>query len=79
MSRQKGYSGEISRGNRSSVVTSTPICSWVVAYAYAKIGYRFGVSPRVATPDDIDDWIKANPKEWTQVYPPPPAHSTGLT
>jgi len=33
-----------------------PICSWLVAYVYDRIlGYRFGVEPNAAQPDDILD------------------------
>lgn len=39
------------------VMDNYPICSWVVAYAYDDIGYRFGVEPKKATPDDIYDHI----------------------
>ncbi len=33
-----------------------PICSWVVAYAYKKIGRDFGVPPNGADPDHIWDY-----------------------
>jgi len=46
-----------------------PICSWEVAWTYEEcVGYRFGVSPRAATPDDIVDWIEAHPDDWECVY-----------
>jgi len=33
-----------------------PICSWLVAYVYDRVlGYRFGVPPNAAQPDDILD------------------------
>jgi len=54
---------------RLAFLDNYPICSWLVAYAYDGIGYQFGVPPWACTPDDIDDWIKAYPSEWTQVYP----------
>jgi len=34
-----------------------PICSWLVAYSYAKAGKEFGVDPGAATPDDIWDFV----------------------
>lgn len=40
-----------------------PICSWLVAYAYAKIGYQFKVPPWAATPDDIWDWVTTS-SDW---------------
>lgn len=47
-----------------------PICSWVVAWAYWRghSRYRFGVSPQVATPDDIYDFVtKPHCMGWTMV------------
>jgi hypothetical protein len=35
-----------------------PICSWVVADAFAKVGKDFGVEVGMATPDDIWDFIE---------------------
>ena len=32
-----------------------PICSWIVAQAYSRAGYTFGVEPGQADPDDIWD------------------------
>lgn len=37
-----------------------PICSFVVAKAYAQAGYWFGVAAEQATPDDIDDFVRIN-------------------
>lgn len=34
-----------------------PICSWLVAHSYAKIGKHFGVPPGAADPDDIWDFV----------------------
>ncbi len=51
-----------------------PICSWLWAYAYDRVlGYRFGMPPRAAAPDDILDWIEDRP-EWFMV-----AESKGVT
>lgn len=41
-----------------------PICSWVVAFAYDKIGYRFNnLDPKYATPDCLHDHLVAD-KDW---------------
>lgn len=37
-----------------------PICSWLVAHAYSKVGRDFGVEPGGASPDDICDFVRAN-------------------
>jgi hypothetical protein len=44
-----------------------PICSWVVAYAFAEAGRHFGVEPGAATPDDIWDFVTANPHVYREV------------
>lgn len=44
-----------------------PICSWVVAYAYNKAGYSFGIEPGAASPDDIWDYIQDHPDEFVCV------------
>lgn len=44
---------------RVAAMDKYPICSWVVACAYAKAGKNFGVAPGAATPDDI--WISSPP------------------
>lgn len=46
-----------------------PICSWVVAQAYAKAGKFFGVAPGSANPDDIWDFVVANPDKYTCIWP----------
>ena len=46
-----------------------PICSWVVAQAYSDAGYTFGVEPGAASPDDIWDFIQANPDKFHEVHP----------
>jgi cell wall-associated NlpC family hydrolase len=44
------------------------VCSTLVARAYANgAGIKFGVDPHSATPDDLWDYMKANPKQWTLV------------
>ncbi len=42
-----------------------PICSWVVAHAYAAAKYHFGVEPGAATPDDIWDYVTTHPNNYT--------------
>jgi hypothetical protein len=46
-----------------------PICSWVVASAYADVNLFFGVEPGEASPDDIWDFVTSNPDKYGQVYP----------
>jgi hypothetical protein len=46
-----------------------PICSWLVAHAFAKAGKTFGVDAGAADPDDIWDFITANPDKYTLVHP----------
>jgi hypothetical protein len=46
-----------------------PICSWVVAHAYAAVGLNFGVDPGAATPDDIWDFVKSHPAKYECVKP----------
>jgi DNA-binding transcriptional ArsR family regulator len=48
---------------------SYPICSWLVAHAYAKIGKHFGVNPGAATPDDIWDFVTSRSKIYQEVRP----------
>ncbi len=38
-----------------------PICSWLVAHAYAKADYTFGTDPGAADPDDIWDFVDKKP------------------
>lgn len=46
-----------------------PICSWLVAYAYDKVGKWFGVPPEAADPDHIWDYLVAHPAEYMQIRP----------
>ena len=47
-----------------------PICSWVVAQAFHKgAGKDFGCPPGQAQPDDIDDFIQANPDKYMEIIP----------
>jgi hypothetical protein len=54
---------------RFAAMDKYPICSWVVAYAYAEAGYDFGVHPGAASPDDIHDFCVANPDKYIEVHP----------
>lgn len=44
-----------------------PICSWVVAYAFAEADKHFDVEPGAATPDDIWDFVTGNPDVYREV------------
>lgn len=46
-----------------------PICSWLVAHAFAKAGKNFGVQPGAASPDDIWDFIQGHPQIYELVRP----------
>lgn len=46
-----------------------PICSWVVAHAFAAAGKHFGVEPGEATPDDVWDFVIANPQIYREIRP----------
>jgi hypothetical protein len=52
-----------------------PICSWVVAHAFAAAGKHFGVEPGAATPDDIWDFVTARPDVYREVLPLAPLPS----
>jgi hypothetical protein len=46
-----------------------PICSWLVAHAFAKTGKNFGVQPGAASPDDIWDFIQKYPQIYELIRP----------
>jgi len=46
-----------------------PICSWLVAHAYAAIGKNFGVDTGEASPDDIWDFCIGNPDKYKCIFP----------
>jgi hypothetical protein len=46
-----------------------PMCSWLVAHAYSKAGYNFGVKPDAAEPDDIWDYVTSNPDKYKCIWP----------
>ena len=45
-----------------------PICSWVVADAFAEAGKDFDVEVGMATPDDIWDFIQNNSDKYKEIY-----------
>jgi hypothetical protein len=49
---------------RLSWLDDFPICSYLVAQAYADIGFEFGVSAKLASPDDIWDFVNCNPSKY---------------
>ena len=46
-----------------------PICSWLVAHAFAKAGKTFGVPPGMASPDDIWDFVNEEPEKYSEIMP----------
>jgi len=44
-----------------------PICSWLVAHAYAAADKHFGVSPGAADPDDIWDFVNKKPGYYERI------------
>lgn len=45
-----------------------PICSWLVAAAYAAADKDFGCPVGLAEPDDIWDFVNANPDKYKEVW-----------
>lgn len=54
---------------RLARVDEYPICSWIVAFAYDAIKQSFGVPPRSASPDDIEDYVLAHPEKFLCILP----------
>lgn len=52
---------------RLTQVDNYPICSWVVAKAYAAAGHTFGVDAGAASPDDIWDYVTKHPEQFHMV------------
>ena len=46
-----------------------PICSWVVADAFAEAGKDFSVEVGMATPDDIWDFVVKNTDKYEEIHP----------
>lgn len=42
-----------------------PICSFLVANAYAQVGLDFGITSNMATPDDILDFALSHPQKYS--------------
>jgi hypothetical protein len=59
-------------------INDYPICSWLVAHAFAKAGEIFGKPPDAADPDDIWDFIQTHPQKYRMLWPlsplMPPKH-----
>ena len=45
---------------RLAVIDRWPICSYLIADATARRGYRFGIDAKMATPDDMMDYCHEN-------------------
>ena len=54
---------------RITLSSNYPICSWLVAHAFAKAGKYFDVEPGAAQPDDIWDFIQKNPDKYQLIHP----------
>ena len=63
----KVIGGNVYLTRRLLFLPDYPICSWVWAYAYGKIGFRFGCSPDCADPDTQLDFIQNN-HHWKKVF-----------
>jgi len=50
-------------------INDYPICSWLVAQAFAKAGETFGVPPGAADPDDIWDYVTAHRQKYEMLHP----------
>jgi len=54
-----------------------PICSWVVAHAYGKEGFHFGVTDNAATPDDLWDFVNKRKDLYECIFPLGPLKDSG--
>lgn len=52
---------------RLATVDNAPLCSWLVAASYAREGLYFGVHVGAATPDDIHDFVRRNPRIYERI------------
>jgi hypothetical protein len=59
-------------------INDYPICSWLVAQSYAKVGKTFGVAPGAASPDDIWDFVTTHPTKYAMVRALGPLVRQGL-
>lgn len=53
---------------RALFVKSRPICSFLVAKAFAAVGLGFGVKPGSADPDDVADFCRQNPDKYELIF-----------
>ena len=63
----KVFRREVVFARRIASADHGPICSWVVAQAYASAGFDFGVPGRAADPDDIFDFCTTHPEIYARV------------
>lgn len=54
---------------RLTNLSASPICSQLIANAYASIRVLFGHSPASISPDDIEDFMMLHPEDWYCVLP----------
>lgn len=54
-----------------------PICSWLVAHAFARVNKTFGVPAGAASPDDIWDFVTTEPEKYRVVLPLGPMPGKG--
>lgn len=54
---------------RLTSLSASPICSQLVANAYAALRLGFGASAASISPDDIEDWVATHPEEYFCVLP----------
>ncbi len=64
----KLFSRDVYAARRVAGLDRYPICSWVVAQAYAAAGLYFGVEPGAAQPDDIDAYCASHPDKYELVW-----------
>jgi len=53
---------------RLMVLQKYPICSYLVAKAYASIDKDFGIKAKFASPDDICDFCQTHPKKYEKIW-----------
>ena len=70
INRKYGFHALIAYALTRRFLTSPtyPVCSLVVAWAYASVNLNFGVAPNQATPDDIEDWCLCNPTKARPIH-----------
>lgn len=59
-------------------ISDYPICSWLVAHAFAKAGETFGVEPDAADPDDVWDFVNAHSEKYKMLWTLSPLTSSKL-